>query len=320
MFRVIIILLLLSASTSKNFATTINIMTFNCHNLFDTKHDDNKNDYDFLPKPKKNSRRCSKDNWDAEVLNHKLDNVAAVIKNVFKGRGADIVFLQEIENRAVLKRLVNEKLSGMKYTTIIHLESNDPRGIDQAILSRYPINKKEQVIFNPNMKNDDKRGILTARIKINQSFYSLMNVHLPAPFHNADQRRKMIEHINKVKKEIEDKHPNEKIILAGDFNITDEEEAKNSYHELFSKEWFSTISNSNKTSQGTIYYAPEKQWSFFDRIYLSKNLDSRFIKNSVKVYQELRLQKNTKGTPQKFNRCRLNGVSDHFPLILQIKI
>lgn len=56
---------------------------------------------------------------------------------------ADIVALEEIESLAVLKAFRDKYLKDLGYEYAELVESEDPRGIDNAVLSRYPIVKTE---------------------------------------------------------------------------------------------------------------------------------------------------------------------------------
>ena len=47
---------------------------YNLENLFDTLHDEGKNDYDFLPEGNKH--------WDNERYSHKLQNMARVLSDM----------------------------------------------------------------------------------------------------------------------------------------------------------------------------------------------------------------------------------------------
>ena len=60
---------------------------------------------------------------------------AAAIKAV----DADIIALQEVESLPVLDRFNSRYLGGMKYRHRIVIDAFDPRMIDVAVLSRYPI-------------------------------------------------------------------------------------------------------------------------------------------------------------------------------------
>lgn len=52
---------------------------------------------------------------------------------------ADVLALQEIENRGYLERFVAAYLGDMGYEHVVCVESNDRRGIDCAVLSRLPV-------------------------------------------------------------------------------------------------------------------------------------------------------------------------------------
>ncbi|MBL8874287.1 MAG: endonuclease/exonuclease/phosphatase family protein [Phycisphaerae bacterium] len=56
---------------------------------------------------------------------------------------ADIVAMEEIESLEVLKAFRDKYLAGMGYDHAQLVESEDPRGIDNAVLSRFPIVKTE---------------------------------------------------------------------------------------------------------------------------------------------------------------------------------
>ena len=60
------------------------------------------------------------------------------VADVLKQLDADIVALEEVENRGVLKQFLKEYLPEMGYEAVL-IEGNDRRGIDNALLSRVPI-------------------------------------------------------------------------------------------------------------------------------------------------------------------------------------
>jgi endonuclease/exonuclease/phosphatase family metal-dependent hydrolase len=63
----------------------------------------------------------------------RLDEVAAVLRRL----GADVVLLQEVERLPLLLRLA----SRAGYPEARLVEGNDPRGIDVALLSRWPVDR-----------------------------------------------------------------------------------------------------------------------------------------------------------------------------------
>ena len=68
--------------------------------------------------------------------------VAAKIKDLGRAVQAldvDILALQEVENKALLERLNNEELGTLKYEHLRLMVGNDYRGLNVAVLSRFPI-------------------------------------------------------------------------------------------------------------------------------------------------------------------------------------
>ncbi|HIP29610.1 MAG TPA: endonuclease/exonuclease/phosphatase family protein, partial [Sulfurospirillum arcachonense] len=83
------------------YAKQFSIASFNVDNLFDTK----KSGYEY-----KEYVPNSKSGWSEKMLSIKIKNLARIIKDI----DADIISLQEVENRDVLKRL-NLALRKKKY-------------------------------------------------------------------------------------------------------------------------------------------------------------------------------------------------------------
>ncbi len=63
--------------------------------------------------------------------------VEALARSI-RALNADVLALEEVENRGVLERFVNAFLKDMHYEVVL-FESNDNRGIDVALLSRLPV-------------------------------------------------------------------------------------------------------------------------------------------------------------------------------------
>ena len=131
------------------YAETVSVMTFNVENLFDNRNDAYKTDETYLEFSKKQTsihiKNCEKIStkrwrddclyidWTDEVIEHKLSSIASVILS-YGSNGPDIIGLQEVENKRILKQLF-KKLDGAGYEHYVLLEGSDNRGIDTASVS-----------------------------------------------------------------------------------------------------------------------------------------------------------------------------------------
>ena len=95
------------------------VVSWNIENFFDVYDDPYSRDQ--VTKP-------------AYVSEGRQKQIAAVLKEL----NADVVALQEVENRYLLQEFVDTHLPQMGYQVVL-LEGNDSRGIDVALLTRYPV-------------------------------------------------------------------------------------------------------------------------------------------------------------------------------------
>jgi len=70
---------------------------------------------------------------------------------------ADLLCMQEVENLPTLKAFRSEYLPDAGYTHALVIDGNDPRGIDVAVLSRWPIIhvRSHQTLTTPSNPDDD---------------------------------------------------------------------------------------------------------------------------------------------------------------------
>lgn len=102
------------------------VMCWNVENLFDTRHDSLKNDYEFLPEALRH--------WNYNRYKKKLADIAKVITAVGEWNPPVLVGLCEVENDTVLRDLT--RYSPLKEQNYLYVmtDSPDERGIDIALL------------------------------------------------------------------------------------------------------------------------------------------------------------------------------------------
>lgn len=318
----------------------ITVMTFNVENLFDTKHDPYHNDETFLPislkKTVQHKQKCSKArfpqwveqclnwDWNENVVKTKLSRLADVFRQVNAGIGPDFVLLQEVENQEILERLNNEFQLGFK--EIVLLEGSDVRGIDVAIMSKYPLKEKAK-LHKVNFKNiskdriDDTRGILEATFVLeNHELITLFSAHFPAPFHPVEMRQQSLQTLNQLLLKL----PQNRIVVAGgDFNISSEEDQSTHILDKYaSANWWIAHKEIKSQWKGSTYYPKNNSWSFLDMLLIKKNKatikDWHYDKQSFTVLNASKEQKDVHGFPLGFDPVKLTGVSDHWPIAIDI--
>lgn len=102
------------------------IMFYNVENLFDTKHDSLRNDYDFLP--------GGFMNWNNWKYWEKQRNIGRVITAVGQMKSPALVGLCEVENDSVIYDLTKRSPIRAQEYEYIMTNSPDWRGIDVALL------------------------------------------------------------------------------------------------------------------------------------------------------------------------------------------
>lgn len=348
----LLVVLYLNACSSTNYrgeADDVVLMTYNVENLFDTLHDEGKNDYAYMPVKDKQSRKiqayckkekvpryrdeCLNNDWTPELLDRKMKRLTDVVAQLKDGKGADILFLQEVENKNVLEVWRNYYLKDSGYNESILIEGPDRRGIDTAILSRYELIGKPKIhlqkfkAINGLKKSDlhQTRGILEATFKLpNGELLTVLSCHFPSQRSPTELRRQALVKLNDIRKSLPD---DRMIVAAGDFNIT---EIENESEELFEKEmgaWLVSNEIGCKKCKGTHNYRGE--WSFLDRMFFSHQLNPEKGKGSYMVVPEsiqvitsskYQLQSNSFAPSRFGSGTSVDGVSDHLPLVANLRL
>lgn len=156
------------------------------------------------------------------------------LANTIRSLNADVLALEEVENRGYLERFIEVFLSDMGYREVVLFEGNDRRGIDVALVSRLPIGPVESnrhVTFAGPSGGPIRfaRDVLEVTVEPEDApSFKVWVVHLqsnsqgreyaePIRIAEAKQLRRMLD------EELE-RDPNARIVLTGDFNDTPESE------------------------------------------------------------------------------------------------
>lgn len=306
---------------------------YNLENMFDTIHDKGKNDYEFLPQ--------GVNKWNSKKYNCKINNIASVLAQLgteLQPTGASIVGICEVENSNTLNDLIKAKdiiHKGWKY---IHMESEDKRGIDCALLYNpkefTPTATKLVPYKNSNDSRHRTRGFLVVSGTLAKEQIHIIVNHWPSRYSKSPSRERAATQVRTLKDSIIRLHPDTKLIIMGDFNDNPDNislkdslkarrnitEAKN-VHDLYNPYWDIL----RKEKKGSIKY--RDRWQLYDQIIISGNLCNKNKKGLKYAKSEIHIRPhmiNSKGQYKDYpkrthaNGRWLNGYSDHLPVVIYL--
>ena len=302
---------------------------YNLENLFDTIHDEGKNDYDFLP----NGRY----RWTTIKYKSKLKNLSQVLHSLAREKtlcGAAVIGVAEVENRRVLEDLVQEP--ALSQYEFIHYEGPDRRGIDCALLydpQQFQVTDSRWVLSKP-YQGDTlhlTRGFLIVDGQMAGERICIIVNHWPSRGANSAVRVHAAYQVKALKDSLMQIDRKLKLIVMGDMNddpmdISMQTLGARKYPEEVKKgefynPWWVTLEDDGI---GTLCY--RGKWNLFDQIVVTKSL----LKSRRKLRYEghevfcrdYLLQHGDKyeGYPLRTHggRTWLNGYSDHLPTIIYL--
>lgn len=333
-----------AVKTQKKFKLKT-IAFYNLENLFDTIDQPDTFDQDRTPK--------GKDRWTQKKFNHKISQLAWVIKHLGNPmgttqKGPDILGVCEVENQSVLEILLRHELLRKENYQIIHKDAPDKRGIDVALVYKPTsfivdsFNSHSLYLYDRLQRRKFTRDQLVVMGYLDGEPLWIIVNHWPSrgggtqrssPFRikAALLNLRIIDSIRGIS-------PQAKIISMGDFNDgpTDPSFKKilqtiplskgnktagdSSYHKLINP-----MESLFKKGIGSLTY--RDQWSLFDQFYLSENWfkdpENNYTFKKVAVFNHPRLITKTgryKGYPfRSYSAGQYQGgFSDHFPVQLFI--
>jgi len=294
----------------------LSIGFWNAENLFDLINDPNKNDDEFALGGRKNV--------DKRVYDLKIKNSSEVVSDL----DVDILGLCEVENIDVLNDL-NQAYPKRSYS-IIHYESPDSRGIDNALLydeKRFSIISSKAI--SNTLKNGTKtRDILYVSGKYQNTVLHIYINHWPSNYGGKEKaipkRTTTAELIIQEVEKVRNNDMSSEIILLGDFN----EDPDDLNIQMLEGVGLTSLMKPllGKPKIGTYVYRGKDY--FYDQIIINDQLKDNkglsVVSNSLYILDlpKYRQQEgNYTHYPFRFwagNRL-LGGYSDHLAIMVKIK-
>ena len=310
---------------------------YNLENIFDTVHDEGKNDYDFLPN--------GSYHWDKNKYENKLKNMARALLDLGTDKvpnGAAVIGVSEVENSRVLDDLTSQPgmlKRGMKY---VHIEGPDKRGVDCALLYNpriFHVDKYflQPYVHDPGDNSRPTRGFLTVQGRMDGDKLTVIVCHWPsraATVHYRSLAGKQVRHLTDS---ISKADPEQRIIVMGDLNDDPDDPSVARFlggrrkisgvrEGDFFNPWWEMLRGKG---QGTLSY--QGGWNLFDQILMSRNLldiDGKKDYRHLKLYtwhifkRDYLIQQEGKykGSPKRTTAggVWLNGYSDHLPTVVYL--
>ncbi|MBT3383550.1 MAG: endonuclease [Prolixibacteraceae bacterium] len=336
LYFVFLFLFLSFKSLPQNNSNQFSILFYNVENLFDLDDDPQTEDDEFTPEGDRH--------WTYKRLNNKLLNLSKVILSSSGWTPPEIIALCEIENSAVLERLIkNTPLKAYPYK-IIHKESPDHRGTDVAFLYNdkyfYPLEYQHHPLLSKSGLVVKTREILYVKGIFNEqdTLHFFIN-HWPSRYSGLLETKPLrIEAAQLLKQkvnELKSKYSSPKIIVLGDFNDQPSDEsiknhlgAVNVSDQIEPTGLYNLSADWPGTGLGTLKY--QLQWFVFDQIIVSGSLlkqgSGLFVKieNASILKQSFLFEKDEKYGGLKPKRTYIGfkyngGFSDHLPVLFKLE-
>lgn len=320
---------------------------YNLENLFDTIHDEGKNDYEYLPDGGMH--------WTPLKYEHKLHNMAYAISQFGLDKtsiGAVCVGVAEVENIGCLWDLVRQpELADRHYQPIL-LEGPDRRGVDVGFLynptyfkpvgdpkgyelkAHYAdggeVKSRLQLLVSGYLM-DESGKIVTDKVHI------IVN-HWPSRYGGEETSRATRDTAAMLCKHIADslymKDPNAKIVIMGDLNddpfnhsCAEVLGARKDREAVEPQGFFNTMWKTLDRGIGSLAY--NGSWNLFDQIIISGPLAHAERSSKKWSYWQAEIfnkpfltvqEGKEKGTPLRTHKggVWLDGYGDHYPTMIYL--
>lgn len=338
------LLMLWSVSAAAQTEKYIRCVAFyNLENLFDTVHDEGKNDYEYLPDGGMK--------WTGLKYQHKVKNMAYALSQLGTDedpRGAMCVGVCEVENLGCLQDVAKKcKEYGRNYEAIL-LEGPDRRGVDCGFLYNPEMFKPVNVRGHELHAHYADGGLVKTRLQLLVSGYilgvkPLEKIHIivnhwPSRYGGELRSRATRDSAAMLTKSICDsiylKEPRAKIIIMGDLNddpynhsCAEVLKARMYREEVEEQGFFNTLWQKLDRGIGSLAY--NGSWNLFDQIIISEPFMNEKLESGKWCYWKSQIfnkdfltvqDGKDKGTPLRTHKggVWLDGYGDHYPTMIYL--
>jgi len=256
------------AQPKREFTGVVTLATYNVLNLFDAQDDPYHNDEGTPAKPR-----------------DQLEHLAATIRSV----DADVLALEEVENRGYLEQFVHAMLGDMGYEHVVLIEGNDGRGIDCAVLSRLPVGP---VTSYRHLRFPDAEGAMTSfrrdllRVRIEPpgaTAFDVFVVHLKSKRGGGETETVRLGEARAARRILDETLAADAgacFVICGDFNDTWDSRSLRAIRGDGATALRTFV---DAMPAGTATYNREPHRSMIDFILCSPAMASRYVENSLRV-------------------------------------
>ncbi len=301
---------------------------YNVENLFDTVHDEGKQDTEFLP--------SSPHHWTPLRYWQKLDHVGQALvacgndtANATDWHLPDMAVLTEVENDSVMRDLTRRSpLRTARYDYVM-TNSLDQRGIDVALVYSpfsFRLINSHSVRIEPLQGQRPTRDILYASgMVMSGDTLHVVAVHAPSraggEARTRPYRLRVAERVCQIVDSIRIACDNPLVIVAGDFNDYSSDESLR----LMLSHGMTEVSLGAKGTNGAKgTYRYKGEWGSLDHIFCNGPMASRLmgcrINDAPFLMEEDKKYGGAKPHRTYLGPRHLGGFSDHLPLVATFKL
>jgi len=337
--------LCLSMTLSAQNETFVRCIAFyNLENLFDTIHDEGKNDYEYLPDGGMK--------WTPLKYEHKVKNMAYALAQLGTDedpRGAACIGVCEVENLGCLQDVCKKmKEDYGRIMEPVLLEGPDRRGVDCGFLYNPTLFKLVSAKGHELQAHYEDGGVVKTRLQLEitgyltgdgkpEKLHIIVN-HWPSRYGGELRSRPTRDSAAMLTLSICDsiykKEPQAKIIIMGDLNddpynhsCAEVLKARKTRDEVEPQGFFNTLWLKLDRGIGSLAY--NGSWNLFDQIIISEPLMNEKLESGKWTYWKSQIfnkdfltiqDGKDKGTPKRTHKAGvwLDGYGDHYPTMIYL--